>query len=135
MSHSLHSGENRGRLETVPTKSKPSRRSQNILGHVCEYWLNCFVSAEGKNGGQFYTPSCALRGIEADFGPEHADTFRRDFHPDLPANTSTRASAKARIFNTTQIPGCFWFLAKNNAVAFENIARLFGGETKLGLVA
>ena len=25
----------------------------------------------------------ALRGIEADFGPEHADTFRRDLHPDL----------------------------------------------------
>ena len=23
----------------------------------------------------------ALRGIEADFGPEHADTFRRDLHP------------------------------------------------------
>jgi type I restriction enzyme M protein len=102
-----------------------------------------FASAEGKNGGQFYTPSCvvrclvemlapykgriydpacgsggmfvqsekfveshggklgdisiygqesnattrrlavmnlALRGIEADFGPEHADTFRRDLH-------------------------------------------------------
>ena len=25
----------------------------------------------------------ALRGIEADFGPEHADTFPRDLHPDL----------------------------------------------------
>ncbi len=22
-------------------------------------------------------------GFEADFGPEHADTFRRDLHPDL----------------------------------------------------
>jgi hypothetical protein len=28
----------------------------------------------------------ALRGIEADFGPEHADTFRRDLHPDLKAD-------------------------------------------------
>ncbi len=28
----------------------------------------------------------ALRGIEADFGPEHADTFRRDLHPDVLAN-------------------------------------------------
>jgi len=108
-----------------------------------------FASAEGKNGGQFYTPSCvvrllvemvapykgriydpacgsggmfvqsekfveshggklgdisvygqesnpttrrlaimnlALRGIEADFGPEHADTFRRPLHPDLRAD-------------------------------------------------
>ena len=28
----------------------------------------------------------ALRGIEADFGEEHADTFRRDLHPDLRAD-------------------------------------------------
>jgi type I restriction enzyme M protein len=27
----------------------------------------------------------AIRGIEADFGPEHADTFRRDLHKDLKA--------------------------------------------------
>ncbi len=29
----------------------------------------------------------ALRGIEADFGLEHADTFRRDLHPDLRADS------------------------------------------------
>ncbi len=28
----------------------------------------------------------AIRGIEADFGPEHADTFRRDLHLDLRAD-------------------------------------------------
>jgi type I restriction enzyme M protein len=28
----------------------------------------------------------AIRGIEADFGPEQADTFRRDLHPDLRAD-------------------------------------------------
>jgi hypothetical protein len=38
----------------------------------------------------------AIRGIEADFGPEHADTFRRDLHPDLRADTATRASAKPK---------------------------------------
>ena len=32
------------------------------------------------------SPNLALRGIEADFGPEHADTFRRDLHPDLRAD-------------------------------------------------
>jgi type I restriction enzyme M protein len=124
-------------------------RAKDILGRVYEYFLTQFASAEGKNGGQFYTPSCivrllvemlapykgriydpccgsggmfvqsekfvlahggrigdisiygqesnattrrlavmnlALRGIEADFGPEHADTFRRDVHPDLRAD-------------------------------------------------
>lgn len=124
-------------------------RSKDVLGRVYEYFLTQFASAEGKNGGQFYTPSCivrllvemlapykgriydpccgsggmfvqsekfveahggkigdiaiygqesnattrrlaimnlAIRGIEADIGPEHADTFRRDVHPDLKAD-------------------------------------------------
>jgi type I restriction enzyme M protein len=38
----------------------------------------------------------ALRGIEADFGPEHADTFRRDLHPDPRADTATRVSANPK---------------------------------------
>jgi len=126
-----------------------THRSVDLLGRVYEYLLTRFASAEGKNGGQFYTPSCvvrclvemlgpykgriydpccgssgmfvqsekfveshggkigdisiygqesnattrrlavmnlALRGIEADFGAEHADTFRRDLHPDLHAD-------------------------------------------------
>ncbi len=125
-----------------------ANRSKDILGRVYEYFLTQFASAEGKNGGQFYTPSCivrlivemlspykgriydpacgsggmfvqsekfvlehggrigdlsiygqesnpttrqlaimnlAIRGIEADFGIEHADTFRRDLHKDLKA--------------------------------------------------
>ncbi|HEY9070307.1 MAG TPA: class I SAM-dependent DNA methyltransferase [Candidatus Ozemobacteraceae bacterium] len=126
-----------------------ANRSKDVLGRVYEYFLTQFASAEGKNGGQFYTPSCivrllvgmlgpykgrvydpccgsggmfvqsekfvlehggrigdisiygqesnattrrlaimnlAIRGIDADFGPEHADTFRRDLHKDLRAN-------------------------------------------------
>ena len=126
-----------------------ANRSKDILGRVYEYFLTQFASAEGKNGGQFYTPSCvvrtivemlapykgriydpacgsggmfvqsekfveshggkigdisiygqesnhttrrlavmnlAIRGIEADFGPENADTFKRDLHKDLKAD-------------------------------------------------
>jgi type I restriction enzyme M protein len=129
--------------------SPTTHRSFDLLGRVFEYFLTQFASAEGKNGGQFYTPSCvvrllvemlapykgriydpccgsggmfvqsekfveahggklgdisiygqesnpttrrlavmnlALRGIEADFGIEQADTFRRDLHPDLRAD-------------------------------------------------
>ncbi len=40
----------------------------------------------------------ALRGIEADFGPEHADTFRRDLHPDLRADLQM-ANAEVRMWN------------------------------------
>lgn len=31
-------------------------RSADVLGHVFEYFLGKFALAEGKNGGQFYTP-------------------------------------------------------------------------------
>lgn len=134
---------------TAATEGEKSHKSVDLLGRVYEYFLTRFASAEGKNGGQFYTPSCvvrllvemlapykgriydpccgsggmfvqsekfveshggrlrdisiygqesnattrrlaimnlAIRGIEADFGPEHADTFRRDLHPDLRAD-------------------------------------------------
>ncbi|MEI7865991.1 MAG: type I restriction-modification system subunit M N-terminal domain-containing protein, partial [Chthoniobacterales bacterium] len=33
-------------------------RAKDVLGRVYEYFLTQFASAEGKNGGQFYTPSC-----------------------------------------------------------------------------
>jgi type I restriction enzyme M protein len=36
-------------------------RSQDILGRVYEYCLGKFASAEGKGGGEFYTPSCVVR--------------------------------------------------------------------------
>ncbi len=37
-----------------------------------------------ENGSS--SDSTALRGIEADFGPEHAGTFRHDLHPDRRAD-------------------------------------------------
>jgi type I restriction enzyme M protein len=133
-----------------------ANRSRDILGRVYEYFLSQFASAEGKKGGQFYTPRCvvqllvtmlapykgrvydpccgsggmfvqsvrfveahatgngnggkakadvsifgqesnhttwrlakmnlAIRGIEGNLGPEHADSFHRDLHPDLRAD-------------------------------------------------
>ncbi|GAB4575762.1 MAG: class I SAM-dependent DNA methyltransferase [Anaerolineae bacterium] len=36
-------------------------RSQDILGRVYEYFLGQFASAEGKKGGQFYTPRSVVR--------------------------------------------------------------------------
>ncbi len=125
------------------------QRGRDVLGRVYEYFLTRFASAEGKNGGQFYTPrsvvrllvamlaptsgtvydpacgsggmfvqserflvehgghhgdlrvfgqesnpttwrlarmNLALRGIDGNLGPEHADSFHRDLHPDLRAD-------------------------------------------------
>ena len=141
-------GRGEGRQGNEPPSSPNAHRSVDLLGRVYEYFLTMFASAEGKNGGQFYTPSCivrlivamlapyrgrvldpacgsagmfvqsekfvlehggrlgdisiygqesnpttrrlalmnlAIRGIEGDLGPEHADTFRRDLHKDLRA--------------------------------------------------
>jgi len=38
-----------------------ANRSKDILGRVYEYFLSRFASAEGKKGGQFYTPPCVVR--------------------------------------------------------------------------
>jgi type I restriction enzyme M protein len=36
-------------------------RSKDILGRVYEYFLGRFANAEGKGGGEFYTPQCVVR--------------------------------------------------------------------------
>jgi type I restriction enzyme M protein len=35
-------------------------RSKDVLGRVYEYFLSKFASAEGKNGGEFYTPNSVV---------------------------------------------------------------------------
>ena len=123
--------------------------SKDILGQVYMYFLGRFAAAEGKGGGEFYTPQCvvkllvqmiepykgrvydpccgsggmfvqserfmeehggrrgdiaiygqesnpttwklakmnlAIRGIEANLGPHHADSFHNDLHKDLRAD-------------------------------------------------
>jgi type I restriction enzyme M protein len=133
---------------TIGLGDKESR-SRDVLGRVYEYFLGKFASAEGKKGGEFYTPRCvvrllvemiepfkgrvydpccgssgmfvqseefirqhggrigdisvygqesnpttwrlakmnlAIRGIEANLGPYHADSFHNDLHKDLKAD-------------------------------------------------
>ena len=36
-------------------------RSRDVLGRVYEYFLSQFASAEGKKGGEFYTPCCVVK--------------------------------------------------------------------------
>lgn len=36
-------------------------RSNDVLGRVYEYFLGQFAGAEGKKGGEFYTPRCIVR--------------------------------------------------------------------------
>jgi type I restriction enzyme M protein len=138
-------------IDLIGTISLGQRQNQadDLLGRTYEYFLSQFASAEGKKGGQFYTPrsivrllveiispfrgrvydpccgsggmfiqsedfvrhhggrigdiavygqesnpttwrlakmNLAIRGIDADLGPENADTFHRDLHKDLRAD-------------------------------------------------
>jgi type I restriction enzyme M protein len=43
------------------TLGSPADRAKDTLGRVYEYFLAQFASAEGKKGGQFYTPSRVVR--------------------------------------------------------------------------
>ncbi|NLE44019.1 MAG: SAM-dependent methyltransferase, partial [Chloroflexi bacterium] len=36
-------------------------RSKDVLGRVYEYFLSQFADAEGKKGGEFYTPRCVVK--------------------------------------------------------------------------
>jgi len=47
-------------IGTIGLGDKESK-SKDILGRVYEYFLGQFADAEGKKGGQFYTPRCIVR--------------------------------------------------------------------------
>ncbi len=50
-------------------------RSKDILGRVYEYFLSQFASAEGKKGGQFYTPRCVVEVLVAMLSPYKGRVF------------------------------------------------------------
>ncbi|NQY82389.1 MAG: SAM-dependent DNA methyltransferase [Alphaproteobacteria bacterium] len=47
-------------ISTIGMKEE-SNRSKDILGRVYEYFLGGFAGAEGKRGGEFYTPRSVVR--------------------------------------------------------------------------
>ncbi|MCK9593840.1 MAG: type I restriction-modification system subunit M [Methanoregula sp.] len=50
-------------------------RSKDILGRVYEYFLSQFASAEGKKGGQFYTPRCVVEVLASMLAPYKGRVF------------------------------------------------------------
>lgn len=50
-------------------------RSNDVLGRIYEYFLSQFASAEGKKGGQFYTPSCVVRLLVEVLQPYHGRVY------------------------------------------------------------
>jgi type I restriction enzyme M protein len=53
----------------------PADRAKDMLGRVYEYFLSQFASAEGKKGGQFYTPSRVVRVLVEMLAPYKGRVF------------------------------------------------------------
>ncbi|AUD13076.1 MULTISPECIES: class I SAM-dependent DNA methyltransferase [unclassified Planococcus (in: firmicutes)] len=136
-------------IDLISTIKLHSKSEKDLLGRVYEYFLGKFASAEGKGGGEFYTPTSvvkvlvemlepyqgriydpacgsggmfiqsekfveehkgrvqdlsiygqelnsttwklcrmnlAIRGLDGNLGPHHADTFHDDLHKNLKAD-------------------------------------------------
>ncbi len=52
-----------------------ANRSKDVLGRVYEYFLSMFASAEGKRGGQFYTPRCVVQTLVQMLAPYQGRVF------------------------------------------------------------
>ncbi len=61
-------------ISTIGLGDRESR-SKDILGRVYEYFLSQFASAEGKKGGQFYTPQCVVRLLVEMLSPYKGRVF------------------------------------------------------------
>jgi type I restriction enzyme M protein len=51
------------------------QRSGDVLGEVYEYFLGQFASAEGKKGGQFYTPAHVVKTLVAVLAPHNGRIY------------------------------------------------------------
>ncbi|RQO59382.1 restriction endonuclease subunit M [Paucibacter sp. KBW04] len=49
--------------------------ARDVLGQVYEYFLGMFASAEGKRGGQFYTPASIVKTLVAVLAPHHGQVY------------------------------------------------------------
>lgn len=55
--------------------NESASRSKDVLGRVYEYFLGKFASAEGKGGGEFYTPQCVVQVLVSMLEPFKGRVF------------------------------------------------------------
>jgi type I restriction enzyme M protein len=61
-------------VSTIGFGADPGR-ARDVLGQVYEYFLGQFASAEGKKGGQFYTPASIVKTLVAVLAPHHGKVY------------------------------------------------------------
>lgn len=61
-------------ISTIGFGDTPSQ-ARDVLGQVYEYFLGQFASAEGKKGGQFYTPASIVKTLVAVLAPHEGKVY------------------------------------------------------------
>ena len=61
-------------VSTIGFGDNPST-ARDVLGQVYEYFLGMFASAEGKRGGQFYTPASIVKTLVAVLSPHSGKVY------------------------------------------------------------
>ncbi|CAM3679110.1 type I restriction-modification system subunit M [Polynucleobacter antarcticus] len=61
-------------ISTIGFGDNPST-ARDILGQVYEYFLGMFANAEGKRGGQFYTPASIVKTLVAVLSPHEGKVY------------------------------------------------------------
>jgi type I restriction enzyme M protein len=61
-------------VSTIGFGDNPST-ARDILGQVYEYFLGMFANAEGKRGGQFYTPASIVKTLVAVLSPHSGKVY------------------------------------------------------------
>ena len=61
-------------VSTIGFGDSPSQ-ARDVLGQVYEYFLGQFASAEGKKGGQFYTPASIVKTLVAVLAPHQGKVY------------------------------------------------------------
>lgn len=56
-------------------QGRAKNHARDLLGQVYEYFLGQFASAEGKRGGQFYTPASIVKTLVAVLNPHHGQVY------------------------------------------------------------
>ena len=61
-------------VSTIGFGDEPGQ-ARDVLGQVYEYFLGQFASAEGKKGGQFYTPASIVKTLVTVLAPHHGKVY------------------------------------------------------------
>jgi type I restriction enzyme M protein len=61
-------------ISTIGFGDNPST-ARDVLGQVYEYFLGMFANAEGKRGGQFYTPASIVKTLVAVLSPHSGKVY------------------------------------------------------------